>query len=91
MKAGNYPELRPGTRVDLLAELHAPGLCRRMFALARADHGEDHWPLARQDLERMLAVELPPQDRDQGPASGEKLRMLRAQALAETRRQGDSP
>ena len=41
MTAARYPELRPGTRVDLLLALHLAGLTREMFALARADHDFD--------------------------------------------------
>jgi tRNA nucleotidyltransferase (CCA-adding enzyme) len=128
MTAARYPELRPGTRVDLLLALHLAGLTREMFALARADHdsgpevapvvwreadhqadqGSDQAARQPQDpehaparpsisasgqhdarLEQALAethtilqVTLEPEDRNQGEASGRKLRDLRAQALA---------
>jgi len=82
MKAGRYTELRPGTRVDMLVRLHAMGLVDEMFALAFADHGEDFLPQAQKDLSVILSVHLPGEDRDQGKASGQKLRLLRCQALA---------
>ena len=82
MKAGRYKELRPGTKVDMLVRLHAKGLVDEMFALAKADHGQDFLPLAQKDLAVILSVRLSEEDRDQGPASGERLRLLRCQALA---------
>ncbi|MGE4292865.1 MAG: tRNA nucleotidyltransferase [Desulfovibrio sp.] len=81
MTAGRYPGLRPGTRVDLLMRLHAARLVESMFRLVYADQGEDHLPLARHDLAALLAVRLPENERNQGARSGERLRMLRAQAL----------
>jgi len=80
MTAMRYAELRPGSRVDLLAA--AGSVARELFLLAQADHGIDHWPRARADLAAMLAVRLPPEARDLGPESGRRLRELRAQALA---------
>ena len=82
MKAGRYPELRPGTRVDLLASLQARGLVRVLFLLAEADGHGDFLKNAQADLEAMLSVSLPEKDRNQGEASGQKLRMLRAERLA---------
>ncbi|MDY7001149.1 MAG: HD domain-containing protein, partial [Thermodesulfobacteriota bacterium] len=82
MKAGRYGELRPGTKVDMLVCLHARGLVDEMFALALADHDRDFLAQANKDLSAILSVRLPEEDRDQGPASGEKLRLLRCQALA---------
>ena len=85
MKAGHYAILRPGTRVDLLERLHRADLMDQMFALARADSSEDQdnaEALAKADLTRMLGVRLDPEDQDLGSASGERLRNLRCQALA---------
>ena len=82
MKAGRYPELRPGTKVDLLMRLHAKGLVTEMFNLVYADQGTDFRTKVQRDLSVVLSVRLPEQDRDQGPASGEKLRLRRCQALA---------
>ncbi|MFP4072347.1 MAG: tRNA nucleotidyltransferase [Desulfovibrionales bacterium] len=81
MTGGQYPKLRPGTRVDLLSELAARELMEEFFAVVRADHGEDFLDAAKRDLETIQSVHLPPEDRDLGPASGEKLRQMRAQAL----------
>jgi tRNA nucleotidyltransferase (CCA-adding enzyme) len=82
MRAMRYAELRPGSRVDLLAAAAAAALARELFLMAQADHGTDHWPRAAADLKAMLAVRLPAEARDQGPESGRRLRELRAQALA---------
>ncbi|MGE4551922.1 MAG: tRNA nucleotidyltransferase [Desulfovibrionaceae bacterium] len=86
MLAGDYDQLRPGTRVDLLTRLAAADLARELFAVVLADKGADHWPEARADLERILAMHLPAEDCDDGPLSGEKLRRLRAEGLARDRR-----
>jgi tRNA nucleotidyltransferase (CCA-adding enzyme) len=86
MIAGRYPELKPGTRVDLLVRLAAKRLVGRMFRLALADTGEDFSAEARADLSAVESVHLPPEERGLGAASGEKLRQLRAQAVAERRR-----
>lgn len=82
MKAGRYPELRPGTRVDLLAEAHSARLVDELFLLVRADHGEDHGPAASQDLAAMLDVHLPEKWQNKGEESGQRLRHLRSEALA---------
>jgi len=90
MTAAHYAELRPGTRVDLLSVLHEHKLLDEMFALVAADQPENT-PLAdteslvlqaRQDLTAMLAVRLPPAERNLGPRSGQRLRELRSLALA---------
>ncbi len=83
MKAGIYPSLRVGTRVDLLMELHHADLMRPVFLLARADSGNPTLPeTAQADLERILPVSLPSEWRDRGEASGRHLRELRCAALA---------
>lgn len=82
MKALRYAELRPGTRVDLLAAAAAGAVTRELFLLAQSDHGADHWPAASADLEALRMVKLPPEARDLGPESGRRLRELRAAALA---------
>lgn len=83
MVAGNYPQLRPGTRVDLLVRLHAARLVDSLFRLVRADRGEEHLPLARAELTALLAVRLPESERNRGAKSGERLRALRIRALSE--------
>jgi tRNA nucleotidyltransferase (CCA-adding enzyme) len=81
MVAGNYPELKASTRVDLLSRLKSRGVLREMFRLAEADKGRDHGELMRADLKALLAVTLPPEARDLGEKSGEILRSLRIKAL----------
>jgi tRNA nucleotidyltransferase (CCA-adding enzyme) len=86
MTGGQYDKLRPGTKVDLLTSLLTRGLVEDFFRVVWADHGDEHLEKAREDLETILSIHLPQKHRDQGPASGEKLRNLRAQALAEKER-----
>ncbi|MGE4193267.1 MAG: HD domain-containing protein [Pseudodesulfovibrio sp.] len=81
MTAASYPALRPSTRVDLLMDLHLSRTLEPLFRLVRADHGEDFADRAERDLAVILAVRLAPKDRNQGAASGEKLRSLRAMKL----------
>lgn len=86
MRAGNYRDLRPGTRVDLLSGLAASGMMDSFCALVMADTGD--MALAetmRADLGVILSVSLKKKWRGLGAASGVKLRELRAQALAESR------
>ncbi|WP_300161151.1 HD domain-containing protein [Solidesulfovibrio sp.] len=83
MKAARYGELRPATRVDMLAWLHKHEMVEPLFEVVRADSGHDVWPLAKRDLTTMLSVHLPGKQRMRGPASGEKLRQLRCQKLTE--------
>lgn len=88
MLAGRYPELRPATRVDLLFRLKSRAVLRELFRVALADRGADHLPEAQADLAAALTACLPPAARDQGAASGELLRSLRAQAVKSRRRSG---
>jgi tRNA nucleotidyltransferase (CCA-adding enzyme) len=81
MKAGMYDQLRPGTKVDLLIELHKNDLVKNMRDLCRADKNEDIMINAMADLNEILKITLPEKDRNLGKKSGEKLRMLRAQKL----------
>ncbi|EGB13630.1 tRNA cytidylyltransferase [Pseudodesulfovibrio mercurii] len=81
MTAARYGQLRPGTRVDLLMDLHLSGTLTPLFELVRADHGEQYGDRARKELAAILPVRLAPEDRNHGAESGEKLRMLRAQVL----------
>jgi tRNA nucleotidyltransferase (CCA-adding enzyme) len=82
MAGGVYSKLRPGTKVDLLTRLAAQGILLEFFAVVRADNGGDYTAQAEEDLKSILSVHLNEEDRDLGPASGEKLRTLRAQELA---------
>ncbi len=81
MKAGNYAELRPGTKVDLLMKLHVSGLLENMAGLCHADRGKPVLKKAFADLTEILNVSLPDHERNLGKESGEKLRNLRAMRL----------
>jgi len=81
MKAGNYRELRPATKVDLLMKLNSTGLLKNMSELCHADRGENVMKNAPADLKEILKVSLPIKDRNLGEKSGEKLRCLRAARL----------
>lgn len=85
MKAARYGELRPGSKTDLLIGLHKYHLRERLFKLVASDHNHDYLEVSRQDLDILLAVRLPEEDQNQGAASGEKLRLLRCEALAKAR------
>jgi len=81
MLAGQYDQLRPGTRVDLLMKLHLTRTLDTVFALARADQDVDFAHRARKELATILKVRLPLELRDLKEESGRRLRDLRAQAL----------
>ncbi len=86
MLAGRYPELRPGTRVDLLMRIKSRQRVENLFALAAADYGTspgiDHSSMALADLEAIAKVHLPAKDSNQGEKSGARLRQLQTQAIA---------
>lgn len=85
MLAGRYSELRPSTRVELLLRLKSKGALRELFRMAAADknlEGEGHLPEAQLDLEALLPVNLPANQRDQGEKSGEILHQLQSEAVA---------
>ncbi|TIH13378.1 polynucleotide adenylyltransferase [Marinifilum sp. JC120] len=81
MKAGNYRELRPGTKVDLLIKLHVSGLLENMITLCHADREEEALKHAPADLAEILKVSLPAHKRNLGKESGEKLRNMRAMRI----------
>ena len=81
MIGGQYPSLRPTTKVDLLMDLHLSDLLAPFFSLVLADQGLDLLERAREDLRHILAVSLPKNARNLGAESGKRLRQLRAQAL----------
>jgi tRNA nucleotidyltransferase (CCA-adding enzyme) len=92
MKAARYQELRAGTRVDMLTWLHKHDMVEPLFEVVRADSGVSVLPLAKRDLKVMLSVHLPGKQRQRGPLSGERLRNLRCQKLAEhDKAQGRAP
>ncbi len=87
--AGRYPELRPGTRVDLLTRMKSRAMVENLFALAAADYGTsygaatDHSSMALADLKIIAKVHLSAHDSNLGEESGKKLRQLKAQAIAQ--------
>lgn len=92
MKAGLYPTLRPGTRVDLLHILAASRLFIPFCALVEADTGdEDIGRQMREDMERMLAVKLPAEWRNRGRESAMELRRRRIRALVDGASAGQKP
>lgn len=82
MKAGIYEMLRPGTRCDLLMQVHGAGLDGPFWTLAEADSGRSLRPIIKEDLGVLLGVSLPPEWRNRGRESGRRLRAMRCQALA---------
>jgi len=82
MLAGRYTELRPGTRVDFLVQLHKAGVVESFLDLVEADNKDSRRALIKKDLAAIMAVHLPASQRNQGPASGSRLRELRCQALS---------
>ncbi|QGY42070.1 tRNA nucleotidyltransferase [Pseudodesulfovibrio cashew] len=86
MTAARYEELRPGTRVDLLMDLHLSRTVAPLFALIVADTGVDLLSQAKTDLESILAVSLPPESRNLGSKSGQILRELRAAVLGRSKK-----
>lgn len=85
MQAGNYALLRPGTKTDLLMDLHAANILTPFAWMAAADASQpDLSRILRHDYMRILAVRLPEQWRNQGELSGIRLRELRCMAIART-------
>ncbi len=82
MIAARYDSLRPGTKVDLLMQLHTSQTLETVFALVQADQDKDFAHQARRDLATILKVKLPLEYRNLDAESGKRLRDLRAQALA---------
>ena len=82
MKAGIYEMLRPGTRCDLVMQVHGAGLDGPFWKLAEADSGRSLRPIIKEDLGVLLGVSLPPEWRNRGKDSGRRLRAMRCQALA---------
>ena len=85
MKAGLYAELKLGTRCDLLLQVHTAQLDASFWRLVEADSGKHLLPEVMADLHALLAVKLPLEWRGRGAASGERLRLLRCEALARQR------
>lgn len=81
MKGALYPDLRAGTKVDLLYSLHKQQIFESFFMMVEADSGNDYLPQAQADLKVVLSVSLPPELRNLGAESGRRLRELRCMAL----------
>lgn len=81
MLAGDYPTLRPTTRVDLLFRLKHRAILREMFLLARADKGVDHLQEALADLAVAEPLQLPQELCGLGAESGARLRQMRIAAV----------
>ncbi|MFW6243739.1 MAG: tRNA nucleotidyltransferase [Desulfovibrionales bacterium] len=83
IRAGvHYDQLPAPDKVDLLERLWNAGLVQPFFSLVRACSGKNFHDQAQADLQRMLAVTLPAEERDLGELSGRRLRSLRSQAIA---------
>ncbi|MEG1610519.1 MAG: HD domain-containing protein, partial [Bilophila sp.] len=82
MKAGIYATLRPGTRCDLLTQVHGAGLDEPFWAVVEADSGLSLRASVQRDLDRILSVKLPPLWQNRGKDSGLRLRLLRCKALS---------
>ncbi len=81
MQGGIYPQLRIGTKRDLLMRVHCAGLDIPFWNLASADSGLDMRTPAERDLAVLLAVKLPEALRGQGTISAERFRLLQCEAL----------
>ena len=82
MKAGQYPVLRPGTRVDFLHTLAASRLAAPFAAMVAADSGDAAIrEMLLRDMKTILTVALPEKWRNKGPESAKELRRLRIRAL----------
>jgi len=82
MTAARYMDLRPGTKVDLLMDVHLAGVLPSLFKLVQADQDANYLTRAERDLARILHVKLAKEEMNLGAQSGDRLRQLRAQVLA---------
>jgi tRNA nucleotidyltransferase (CCA-adding enzyme) len=83
MCAGMYRSLRKGTRRDVVWRVHCLGLSAPFWRMVDADAGRCVSDAAMRDLEALRTVRLPEEWRGRGAASGERLRVLQCQALAD--------
>lgn len=86
MRAGRYRQCRPGTRCDLLLEVHRSGLWDAFWAVVEADAGETFRGFVDEELGTILEVHLPPELRNLGEESGRRLRDLQCLALSAAQR-----
>lgn len=86
MQAGQYGNLRPGTRVDLLNALLASRLFLPFAMFVTADaRSPGLFALLKRDADRVRQVRLPEKWHNKGAMSGVILREMQCRALAETR------
>lgn len=86
MTATRYDELRPGTKVDLLMDIHLSKTLAPLFTLVKADNDMDFLSRAQRDLQCILPVKLAKEEMNQGAKSGERLRQLRTQKITNRRK-----
>ena len=81
MQGGRYPELRIGTKRDLLMRVHAARLDLPFWDMVSADVQQDRRADALRDLEVLRRVRLPAALRGKQEESGIRLRLLQCEAL----------
>jgi len=86
MIAARYDDLRPGTKVDLLMDLHTARLVRSLFTLIQVDQDKDFQLQAKKDLNRILSVKLKTEEMNHGAESGKRLRELRSQKISKRKK-----
>lgn len=77
----NYPLLPTETRVDLLTILHSKNLLPLFFQVVDFFQGSNYSQLAKKELDSILSVQLPLEERNKGHCSGQLLKQLRCHAL----------
>ena len=89
MKAGQYPILRTGTKVDLLMSLYLANILEPFMIMASVDSSQPNLAgTAKRDLACILDVSLPLEWQNMGEESGAHLRELRCAALHASRMRG---
>lgn len=83
MIAAKYDELRPGTRVDLLMDLHVSRTFNQLLSLVEVDQDKNYHSHARNELRTILSARLPEEAMNCGAESGRILREIRAQKLTD--------
>ena len=81
MLGGIYPELRIGTKRDLLMRVHLAHLDGPFWDLVSADAEKDRRTGALRDLELIRLIRLPDEFCGKGKKSGMRLRLLQCEAL----------
>lgn len=89
MKAGQYADLRPGTKVDMLTQLSREDIFEEIFMLSLADRHSSNMELATMDLTTIMSIELPEEFKNLGEKSALKIRELRCQAISQNNRQNN--